>query len=226
MSRKVFTAGEVLAAADVNSFLMDQTVMSFAGTAARGSAIGTAVEGMYTHLEDTDRLEFWNGSSWLSPHGLTLLKTQTVGSGVSSVVVADAFNSRYNDYKIIISGMNTSDEGVGVRMSLSGSTGSTYNWAGNSQIYNGTNTFTGSSTTTSYQISNTGVVSSTNILVQLLNPFNSVLTSMKSQFAVSSSAGQYGGFDNNAVSHTGFTFFPTAGTLTGGTVYVYGYRKS
>jgi hypothetical protein len=44
MPRKVFTAGEVLAAADVNQFLQDQVIMTFAGTAARGSAIGTATE--------------------------------------------------------------------------------------------------------------------------------------------------------------------------------------
>lgn len=66
MPRKVFTAGEVLAASDVNSFLMDQTVMVFAGTAARGSAIGSATEGMYTHLNDTDSLEYYNGSAWVS----------------------------------------------------------------------------------------------------------------------------------------------------------------
>jgi hypothetical protein len=64
MPRKVFTAGEVLAATDVNNFLMDQTIMVFAGTAARGSAIGTATEGMYAHLNDTDTLTYYNGSAW------------------------------------------------------------------------------------------------------------------------------------------------------------------
>jgi hypothetical protein len=64
MPRKVFTAGEVLAAADVNEFLMDQTVMSFAGTAARGSAIGTATEGMVTYLNDSDSLQIHNGTTF------------------------------------------------------------------------------------------------------------------------------------------------------------------
>jgi hypothetical protein len=66
MSRKVFTAGQVLAAADVNNFLMDQTVMSFAGTAARGSAIGTAIEGMVSYLEDSNLLTAYNGSAWVT----------------------------------------------------------------------------------------------------------------------------------------------------------------
>jgi len=64
MSRKVFTPDEILTAEDVNSYLMDQTVMSFAGTAARGSAILTPVEGMTTYLEDTNRLEVYTGSSY------------------------------------------------------------------------------------------------------------------------------------------------------------------
>jgi hypothetical protein len=66
MPRKVFTAGEVLSATDVNSFLMDQTIMTFAGTAARGSAIGTATEGMLTYLSDTKTFQYWNGTSYVS----------------------------------------------------------------------------------------------------------------------------------------------------------------
>jgi hypothetical protein len=66
MPRKVFTAGEVLAAAEVNEFLMDQAVMSFAGTAARGSAIGTATEGMLTYLADTDTFEFFDGTDFVA----------------------------------------------------------------------------------------------------------------------------------------------------------------
>jgi hypothetical protein len=65
MPRKVFTAGEVLTSADVNEYLMDQAVMSFAGTAARGSAIGTATEGMLTYLADSDTFEFFDGSSFV-----------------------------------------------------------------------------------------------------------------------------------------------------------------
>lgn len=57
--RKVFTAGEVLQAADVNDFLMDQSVMVFAGTAARGSAIPSPTEGMVTYLQDSDAVQVY-----------------------------------------------------------------------------------------------------------------------------------------------------------------------
>ena len=65
MPRKVFTAGEVLSATDVNSFLMDQMVQTFAGTAARGSASPTPSEGMLTYLSDTNTFEFYNGTSFV-----------------------------------------------------------------------------------------------------------------------------------------------------------------
>jgi hypothetical protein len=65
MPRKVFTAGEVLSASDVNTFLMDQMIQSFAGTAARGSALPTPSEGMITYLADTNTFQFWNGSSYV-----------------------------------------------------------------------------------------------------------------------------------------------------------------
>jgi hypothetical protein len=84
MPRKVFTAGEVLAAADVNTFLMDQSVMSFAGTAARGSAIGTATEGMLTYLNDSDSYESWNGSAWVGLGG--------GGGGSGNAVINSAFD--------------------------------------------------------------------------------------------------------------------------------------
>ena len=62
--RKVFQAATVLTAADVNNFLMDQAVMVFAGTAARGSAIGTATEGMVTYLEDLNEIDVYTGTTW------------------------------------------------------------------------------------------------------------------------------------------------------------------
>jgi hypothetical protein len=66
MPRQVFDSGEVLSATDVNNNLMNQMVMTFAGTAARGSAIPTPTEGMLTYLADTDTFEFYNGTSFVS----------------------------------------------------------------------------------------------------------------------------------------------------------------
>jgi len=67
LGRKTFSAGEVLTAANVQGYLMDQTVMVFASAAARSSAIGTAVsEGMVSYLTDTNALTFYDGAAWVA----------------------------------------------------------------------------------------------------------------------------------------------------------------
>ena len=60
---KDFAAGEILTADDVDQYLMQQTVMVFAGTAARGSAIASPSEGMFTYLTDSNGLEYYGGTA-------------------------------------------------------------------------------------------------------------------------------------------------------------------
>lgn len=79
---KVFTAGEVLTAANVNGYLMQQSVMVFAGTAARASAIGTPSAGMVSYLTDTSTLQVY-GTAWAdvsSPGDITAV---TAGYGLA-----------------------------------------------------------------------------------------------------------------------------------------------
>jgi hypothetical protein len=65
LGRKTFIATEVLTAANMNGYLMDQAVMVFAGTAARSSAIGTPSEGMVTYRTDFNVLEVYDGASYV-----------------------------------------------------------------------------------------------------------------------------------------------------------------
>jgi hypothetical protein len=66
MPRKEFESFTRLDASDVNTYLMDQSVMTFAGTAARGSAIATPVEGMVAYLEDSNTIEAYNSTAWVT----------------------------------------------------------------------------------------------------------------------------------------------------------------
>jgi hypothetical protein len=61
---KLFENGQVLLASEVQNFMMDQQIMVFAGTAARGSAIASPTEGMFAFLKDQDKLTFHDGSDW------------------------------------------------------------------------------------------------------------------------------------------------------------------
>jgi hypothetical protein len=90
LGRKVFTAGEVLTAANVQNYLMDQAVMVFASSAARASAIGTPSAGMVSYLSDTGTLQVY-GTAWAdvsSPGDITevIAGTGLTGGGTSGAV--------------------------------------------------------------------------------------------------------------------------------------------
>jgi hypothetical protein len=81
LGRRTFAPGEVLTATNVMGYLQDQAVMNFAGTAARGSAIGTAVsEGMVSYLADTNLVEVYDGSAWKAIAGVSNNILQIVSS--------------------------------------------------------------------------------------------------------------------------------------------------
>lgn len=65
MAYKFIDAGDYLTAADVQNYLMNQSVMIFAaGTSARDTALGTAVtEGMVTYV-GSGVFEVYDGSTW------------------------------------------------------------------------------------------------------------------------------------------------------------------
>ena len=64
MPFKTFVSGEILTASDVNTQVMQQQICVFAGTAARGSAISSPIEGQFAFLKDTNKLTFFDGSVW------------------------------------------------------------------------------------------------------------------------------------------------------------------
>lgn len=90
---KVFTAGEVLTAANVNGYLM-QGVLVFDDATARTAAIGTPTEGMVAYLKDTNSTEYYDGSAWQgisNPGDITAVTAGTAltGGGSSGDVTLD-----------------------------------------------------------------------------------------------------------------------------------------
>lgn len=72
MAYHLFSTGEVLTAANVNSYLMNQTVMVFASAAARTTALsGVLAEGMISYRTDSHITEYYNGTAWV-PIGVSV----------------------------------------------------------------------------------------------------------------------------------------------------------
>lgn len=64
MAYKTFANGYTLNASELNTYLMNQTVMVFADSTARSTALTSPTEGMVTYLSDTNALEYYTGSAW------------------------------------------------------------------------------------------------------------------------------------------------------------------
>ena len=75
---KVFSVGEVLTAADVNDYLMEQSIGIFSNSTTRDAQITSPIEGQFCYLADSNVLQFYNGSSW----------SDFIGEGDISSVVA------------------------------------------------------------------------------------------------------------------------------------------
>ena len=65
MAYKSFSSFEKLAASEVNTYLMNQSIPTFADSTARDAAITSPANGQYAHLTGTNELTFYNGSAWV-----------------------------------------------------------------------------------------------------------------------------------------------------------------
>ena len=67
MSWKEWDQGEVVEAGDLQEYIQDQVVQNYADSAARSTALGTAVaEGMVSYLQDSNSVEVYDGSAWVA----------------------------------------------------------------------------------------------------------------------------------------------------------------
>jgi hypothetical protein len=81
---KLFNTGDVLTAAQVNTYLQEQAVMRFASAAARTTALsGVLAEGMVSYLMDTNAVEVYDGSAWVGVGNVGDITGVTAGTGIS-----------------------------------------------------------------------------------------------------------------------------------------------
>jgi len=181
MAVKTFTSGEVLTAADTNTYLN-------------------------------------NG-------GLVYVKSQTIGTAVAAQAVTSAFSADYTSYKIVVSGGSSTSGSAYMTLQLGSATSNyrySYVYATLSTLIAAQGTVTGSNFG---YVGAVGGVLSADITIN--NPFTSTITTCQAYAGrTGNDAGHFLGFQVDTTSFTGFTIGVSAGTMTGGTITVYGYRKA
>jgi len=167
-------------------------------------------------------------NTYLANSGLVYVKSQTIGSAVSSVNVTSAFSSTYDNYVITLSGGVSSGAIVDIRLQL-GSTSTGYygsrigtTWASDTVIVgrdNNGSLFSFAATGSTAGLQGYLVISAPN----LAKP----TTLMATQAGSATNAGSFNfnGYLAGTTQYTDFTLSPGSGTLTGGTINVYGFRN-
>jgi hypothetical protein len=230
----VYVAGEVLTADDLN--ITNSGIPVFEDSSARDAAFGGTGEkvlaaGQFAFLEDTNATQFYDGASWnavgVAP-GLVLINTTTIGTTVASVTVSGAFSATYDNYKIIVSG-GVGSTNITLRLQL-GSTTTGYYLGVNRASYE-----TGGASTeftnngSSFQHAGYASTGGINANIELTDPFATSRTGFTTQFGQLATTGNsYSGtgFQNSATSFSAFTLTTSTGTITGGTIRVYGFANS
>ena len=153
-------------------------------------------------------------------------------ASASAVSLNDVFSATYTSYRLIFNLQLSAASYIGTRLRVSGTDNSSSQY-----IYSGPTLTSGNGVENSYS---NGLTTSFNEMVRvtvdttggifdLLDPFatkNTIITgqSIWNRSTTLINAVTYFGVLKNDISYTGFTFFPTTGTMTG-TISVYGYRK-
>ncbi len=157
--------------------------------------------------------------------GLFHIKTQTIGTAVSSVTVTGAFSSDFDNYLVTISnGAATTDANIQFRL---GASATAYS---GSLIYT-TYTIPGvvmaqDNNAAIFSFAGSGNTNGLNFNATVLGPNLAKWTTISTSYLGALSGGNYNGIHKATTQHTAFTIIASAGTWTGGSIRVYGMRNS
>jgi hypothetical protein len=150
---------------------------------------------------------------------LTLVKSQAIGTTVSSVTVTDAFSATYDAYKIILAGTGTATtNSFELRMTLGAST---------TGYYLG-DFFTAINNNAAFWQAGRAGLNGQAINMDIVNPFlatRTFATGVYINFDTAGARSAVGAFHDVSTSFSAFTITASTGTFSGGTIYVYGYVK-
>jgi hypothetical protein len=159
--------------------------------------------------------------------GLVLVKTQTIGTSVTSVTVTNAFSSAFSNYRIVISGVTSSVGGSVPRLRLGSTTTGYYNgmliqgYGGTTPsplgVTNGSNWYIMGGTTVSQTMS---------VTIDIYQPNLATRTTFTANGTYDGNVFMTGGQQLSTTQFTDFSLLPDGvSTITGGTIRVYGYNN-
>ena len=200
------------------------------GVCTSSTRPGSPFDGQVIYETDTNVVSVYDGAAWATvgpsaAGGLVFITAQTIGSAVSSVPVPDVFSSTYDNYKIMLSGGTGSVNDDDIAMIL-GATTAGYFAAYTGASYAAVSTINGNNNVSSWTRVGSVFTDGLYLDIDLLGPNLAKRTRINGVAVYENNARPFGGVLKNTTVYTAFTITPASGTLTGGTIRVYGYQNS
>lgn len=135
MAYKVFQNGFPIPASELNNYLMNQSVIVFASSAARSSTLPTPTEGMVTYLKDTNALQVYTGAAWVNvnDNSNAILKSLVTTAGDLIVGTGNATVARLgvggNGAVLLSNGTTATWLALGANNTVLTSNGTTATWS-------------------------------------------------------------------------------------------------
>jgi hypothetical protein len=162
---------------------------------------------------------FSGGTSPTASNGVV-----TIGTSNTSVEVANAFSTTFDNYLITVTGC-TPSANVDLRLRLGAKT-TNYQWGLTYNAYNSTPSALGSATDTHFRyMQGLSVGAKFDTQITVLSPWLTQPTRVAAFYCDGGAAGHTSGFDATSTSYTSFQLAVTSGNLTGGVIRVYGYTN-
>jgi hypothetical protein len=225
----VYTAGEVLTAADMN--ITNSGIPVFATTVTRDAAFGgtgekTLAEGQFAYIEATNTTQYYDGAAWQNMGGLNLLSTTTL-SGASTTVTISDFS--YLNLFVLVTGMTNLTASATAVCKINNLANNVYGV----QTFNANGTSgTAAITNSSLDFLTSSTFNNANNVWQIVIGDYASSTTVKSlnyvAGAVRSAGGNSGGTFSGYVTATtqisSLVFSNSGGNWNAGTVTVYGVK--
>lgn len=166
-------------------------------------------------------------NTYLANSGLVYITSTTVGTAVTSVAVNNCFSSTYDNYRITYAG-GTCTATTSLSIQLGSSTASYYS----SFPYTSWTSSSGGSVLPNNNAANwkyvgAGDPDQTLLCIDLFSPNLAKHTRFMGTYVRDDIGGPVYGHHEVATAYTGFTMIVDfVGTITGGIITVYGYRKA
>jgi len=167
-------------------------------------------------------------NTYLANSGLVYVASGTVVNGSSYLEILNCFSATYDNYRIVMSGWQTStNAGLAYYLGTNAATGVYYGSLYYDR-YDGASTATARTNAGNYMFVGLGEAAVTNgsYTFDVTNPFLSTYSNTHGTFNARNYSGWHGSLVNNTTSYTGIRFLSDVGTLSAGKVRIYGYRQA